>query len=159
VQRHALGLGVVLLIVAVACTTEVFTGGSTITVNTAPGPTASGSPGGEGLIATVSIAEFGETCPNGGTPAETLPRQVRIGCISDVTCNPRDPQGQVIFNLAITGPAPTSFTQTSGVSFGEFVQDENPYNGTVRGIAAGLIQLQCTVKGVASPPFVMTVVP
>lgn len=112
------------------------------------------------VVSTVGVAEFGENCPagSGKKPAEDLPRQVRVGCVSDVTCNPRGQDGKVIFNEAVTGPA--SFRQIGGTGAGEFaVSESNSFNGTVVGKASGVVVLQCTVKGVTSDPWSMEVVP
>lgn len=156
-----------LTMIAWACAPQAPTPPSPVTVintntNTISGgnPSAAPSPGAGGAVASVGISEFGERCPAGVEPANAAARQVRIGCTSDVTCNPKDAAGKVIFNLAITGPAPDAFIQTGGGGFGRFAQDDtNPFNGTITGLAAGTVRLLCTVRGVQSEPWDMQVIP
>jgi hypothetical protein len=127
-----------------------------------PGPTTGASPSpspGAGAVRSVRIGEFGEVCPQGvGPPAETVPRQVRVGCTSAITCTPLDAQGREIPNA--TPPRLDSFNVVSGnqhVIVDAF--DDNAYNLSVFGLSAGVATFVCRVEGVSSDPWPLTVVP
>lgn len=161
-------LALVLLVVLMGCGEDTVTAPTpptnvTVVVNVTQtqggsGTNPSPAPGG-GVVSKVTVSEFGENCPanSGLQPAETINRQVRKGCVSDVTCNPFDASGQQIFNPAATGTA--VFKQLGGAGAGRFTQDSNnSYNGQVAGIETGVAVLECTVMGVTSDPWAIDVV-
>lgn len=122
------------------------------------GPGASPSPGAGGAVARVGIGKFGERCPAGTQPSGNG-AGVRVGCEADITCSPYNSQNEELFDLAIIGPAPTSFAAVSGQDNATFTQSgSNPYNGEAVGRRAGTLTLSCTVKSVTSQPYTLTVV-
>ncbi len=123
--------------------------------NRGASPSPSPTPVG-GLITRVAVSSFGEgSCEPGSGQPISEPATVRRGCVEDVTCTPKmqGPDGNEIdAPPAIHGPAPSSFSITSGNNFASFnVSDDNPFNGRLKGIAAtngSAVILTCVVKGV-----------
>lgn len=118
-------------------------------------PGASPSPGlttGGQLVFGDKVAEFGETCPTGKTPAEDNPRETRVGCKSAVTCSPTDANGSEIKRQDTANFVQLlRFEQLGGTGAGKFDQDgTNAFNGTVVCSQTGVVVLQCTVKDLAT---------
>ena len=157
---YALLAGAALVFVSCVPPPTAPEGGTTVnqvvTVNVGQGgPGASPSPGGS--VARVSIGKVSETgCANPSGRGDA----VRVGCEAFLTCSPFSASGTELFDPAIIGPAPDSFAPVSGQDNGAFVQRQsNGFNADVRGLKAGPLVAQCIVRGVASAPFTLTVVP
>ena len=123
-------------------------------VVTNPNPSPSPSPS-LTAIAGVDINGIvgGEHCTT-GIPAN-LSKTVGVGCYLDGTINPyrRDKDGNkvVIFDEAVTGTAPESFSRRDSFSGATVAQDTtNPYNWRLTCTAVGTVVLTATVKGVSS---------
>lgn len=122
-------------------------------------PSGSPSPGQGGSVARVGIGKFGERCPANVKPSDNG-AAVRVGCTADITCSPFSASGQELFDSAIIGFAPDSFQAVSGQDNATFQQSQqNAFNGEALGKRAGTLTLACTVKGVTSQPYSLTVVP
>lgn len=114
------------------------------------GPTASPSPGAGGTITRVAIASFGEEGPN---PVAPDTAQVRVGNTERLTCTPKmqGPSGNEIdAPPSVHGPQPDVFAVTSGsFSVATFNQDDDePFNGSLKGVGPGQVTMTCVVKGV-----------
>lgn len=126
------------------CGDFTFTGGTPI-------PTGSPSPG-TGTITRVAISSFGEEGPNPPIPDTAT---VRLGNRERITCTPKmtGPSGNEIdAPPSVHGSAPDVFALTSGSgTIATFDQDDGePFNGSLKGIAAGTATLKCSVKGVSA---------
>lgn len=141
-----------------SCTT-IYNGNSASNVNNlGPSGVISPSPGstGGGLVASVKVAEFGENCPSGLSPAESIPRQVRKGCTSAITCSPKDAQGKELPQA--TPPHLDRFIVVSGAQYVVDTEQSNPFNHDVFGKEAGIALFICTVEGVSSEPWPLEIV-
>lgn len=120
-------------------------------------PTTGASPlPGGGVIASVKTTQFGETCPQGTAPSGE-DRSVRVGCTKHLTCTPFLSDGTPA-GPAVHGPAPEFFGIISGGQFATASQQDEPFNLDAKGIAPGIASYRCTVKGVSSLTFDLTVV-
>lgn len=118
------------------------------------------APGSSSGVASTDINGFvdGENCPSTIAPANQT-KTIRAGCNLAVTVNPRDANGKVIHDTAISGVAPDYFEQAGESSAADFVQDGgNPYNGKITAKKAGTIVLKAACKGVPSGDITFTVI-
>jgi hypothetical protein len=120
------------------------------------GPSASPSPGAGGSITLVKVVQFGETCPQGTSPSGE-DRSVRVGCTKHLTCTPFLSDGSPA-PVAVHGPAPEFFGLTAGGTSATAAQQDEAFNIDAKGIAPGIASFRCTVKGVSSLTFDLTVV-
>lgn len=162
VPLYVIALGALLMLLGCVPPPTEPDGGTTVNqnvnVNVGGTPGASPSPGAGGAVARVGIGKFGERCPAGTAPSGNG-AGVRVGCTADLTCSPYNANNQELFDLTIIGAAPTSFAAVSGQDNASFQQSgANPYNGEAVGRRAGTLTLSCTVKGVTSQPFLLSVV-
>lgn len=121
------------------------------------GPNASPSPGtGSGSIASVKVVQFGETCP-AGKAVSGEDRSLRVGCTKHLTCTPFLTDGSPA-PPAVHGLAPDFFGLTAGGTSATAAQQDEAFNIDAKGIAPGIASFRCTVKGVSSLTFDLTVV-
>jgi hypothetical protein len=108
---------------------------------------------GKQVVFGEKIAETGETCPSGVTPAEgpEIQRQTKVGCNSGVTCSPTDKSGNVIKDTSTnTFVELVKFEQIGSPAAGRFSQDDNAYNGHVFCSAPGSVTLSCSLRDTAT---------
>lgn len=151
----AVALGAI-FVSAMACTPQPPQAPSSVTIinnntNTNGGSGGSSPAPGSGSasgVDSVTVNGFGQgnLCP-AGVAGATGQREVKVGCRQAVTCNPRDVNGKVIFDLAVTGATPSDFSVTAGDPSEFAIDDVNGFNGEIHGKAAGTVRLACTVKG------------
>lgn len=143
-----------LVLALAACTPPagptIIIGGDTITIggDTTHGPGAGTS---KGPVVRVEIKGIvgGEHCASGTPAAES--HALGVGCYLDITVNPIDGNGAVIFDTNVTGLAPDFFQQRGDSPAASFTLSAgNPYNGRITGTARGSIVLAAAVKGVPS---------
>ncbi len=120
------------------------------------GPSPSPAPGAGGLIATVKVTQFGENCPQGTSPSGEA-RQVRVGCEKALTCTPFLADGSPA-PAAVHGTTPDFFGLVAGGSYVTVTIPGEPFNRDARGTAPGVASFSCTVKGIRSEQFDLTVV-
>jgi hypothetical protein len=132
-------------------TTNVTVGGPSGLASPSPGP------GAGGLISTVKVTQFGETCPN-GTSSSGEARSVRVGCEKHLTCTPFLADGSPA-PVAVHGPTPDFFGLVAGGSYVVVTVPGESFNRDARGTAPGVASFACTAKGIRSEQFDLTVVP
>jgi len=115
-------------------------------------PSPKPSPGSGPVVSlTINGMANGEHCP-AGTPLANKSREICHNGYLDVTVNPRDANGEVIFDTTVTGVAPESFREVGDSPAADFVQDGgNRFNGRITCLGTGTIVLKAVVKGVPSP--------
>lgn len=132
------------------------TGGSSTQTQGGGGPQASPSPTASGSIALVKVVQFGETCPQ-GVSVSGEDRSVRVGCTKHLTCTPFLSDGSPA-PPAVHGPAPEFFGLIAGGTSASAAQQDEAFNLDAKGIAPGIASFRCSVKGVSSLTFDLTVV-
>ncbi len=121
-----------------------------------PGTQASPTPGAGGVITTVKVTQFGETCPSGKSVSGEA-RSVRVGCEKHLTCTPFMADGTMA-PAALHGPTPDFFGLVAGGNFTSVTTPGEAYNRDARGTAPGVSSFSCTVKGIRSEQFDLTVI-
>lgn len=119
------------------------------------------STGGVGGVLSVTVNAFGAPIGSATGGCSRGQKQIAIGCQQAITCNPRDGDGEVIFNTKVTGTSPSSFDVVPGSDpdvAGVKLDDANGFNLYITGRKTGILSFICSVKGVSSPPTAFTVV-
>jgi len=136
---------------------------NTNTNNNNPGPGGVGDTGPtSGPVASCTINAFGEPLRKDGSGAcARSEKQIAVGCEQAITLNPRDTDGNVIFNEQVTGVTPEVFALAPGSDSTVAIirtGNESAYNRFVQGVHSGILTFNGQVKG-KSCSAVFTVVP
>lgn len=159
-KRYAVLVLAACAVLGLAACGDTIIGGDTNNISVG-GPTGfaspSPTPGAGGLIATVKVTQFGETCPS-GTSSSGQARELRVGCEKHLTCTPFLADGSPA-PAAVHGPTPDFFGLVAGGSYVTVTVPGESFNRDVRGTAPGVASFACTAKGIRSEQFDLTVVP
>lgn len=123
---------------------------NTNTVNAGPGGVSDTGPQ-SGPVASCTLNLFGEPLRKTGAGACARgDKEIAVGCEQAATLNPRDKDGNVIFNEQVTGAIPESFSLAPGSDpsvASVRVGSESAYNRYITGLKPGILTFLGSVKG------------
>lgn len=146
--------------------TTINISGNTGTINIGNGNGGGASPApnnpADVFVESVKITEIapGDRCPAGTLSSEPVPRTLRVGCSTTLTCTPFDKNGNELPHEH--PPTLESFGVVDGAQFvtdSEAQDDSKGYNRVVFGKAAGKANFGCRVAGKSAPIWTLDVVP
>lgn len=154
----AIVIAPLVLAFAAGCRAPAPTAPTTVNVNVTnintllTGPAGVGDTGpNSGPVASCTINAFGVPIRKSGSgECGAGDKEIRVGCEQAVTLNPRDAQGNVIFNEQVTGTIPNAFGLAAGsdTSVAQIrTGSESAYNRFVQGLKPGILTFNGDVKG------------
>jgi hypothetical protein len=123
---------------------------NTNNINMGPGGVGDTGPS-SGPVLSCTINMFGEPLRKDGSGAcSRSEKQIAIGCEQAITLNPRDADGNVIFNEQVTGVTPEVFGLAPGSDASVAIirtGSDSAYNRFVQGVHSGILTFNGQVKG------------